>query len=168
MKNEKDIFDHLKVRKIEMPNAAYFENLAQVVIEKQRPKIVQLYKRPMTWISAAAAIAIVVLLVTNISKTSIESVDPLLALNEISTDDLMRYIDNNIEDFDTDMIAEMIPTNDLESSTLFEEIEILEAEPVKKVAAPISLDKLDQQDILDYFIEEGIDLEEFEDDDSFI
>ncbi|MFT5780575.1 MAG: hypothetical protein ACI837_003538 [Crocinitomicaceae bacterium] len=168
MEKEKDIFDHLKVRKIEVPDAAYFENLTKMVIDKQRPKIIPMYKRPMAWIGAAAAVAIVALLVTNISESPIESSDPLLALNEFSADDLMSYVDDHIDEFDTEMISDMIPSSDLESSDIFDEIEAPIVEPVKQVKAPISLDKIDDQDILDYFDDEGIDLEDFEDDDSFI
>ena len=48
-------------RKVDMPVKAYFDNLAQSVIDSQKTKIIPLYKRPITWISAAAAVVLVLL-----------------------------------------------------------------------------------------------------------
>ncbi len=176
MEKEKDIFDYIKAKKVDLPSVDYFKNLAATVIEKQRPKIIPMYKRPTTWFGAVAAVLIVVLLVTNISESSEitqGSTDPLLALNDLSSDDLISYIDNNIDDFDTDMIAEMIPENLLEDIELFDEVDIQvdDAISVNKStlnAPTIEINELNDQDILDYFNDEGFDLEDFEDENPFI
>ncbi|MFT5858646.1 MAG: hypothetical protein ACI865_000734 [Flavobacteriaceae bacterium] len=171
MDKEKDIFDHIKVRKIDVPSADYFKNLSDAVIEKQRPEIIPLYKRPLSWVSAAAAIIVVALLVTNMSESAISNgvSDPLLALNEFSSEELIAYIDSNIDDFDTELIAEMIPERDLATVEIFDEIEaLIIEEETQEAIMPVSIEALEDQDILDYFNEEGLDLEDFEDDDIYI
>lgn len=171
MDKEKDIFDNIKVRKIDVPSADYFKNLSEVVLEKQRPKIVPFYKRPLSWAGAAAAIIVIALLVTNMSQSPVSTgnSDPLLALNEFSSEELMNYIDSNIDDFDTDLIAEMIAEGDLATTEIFDAIEdpIVEQE-MKESKVPVSIDTLDDQDILDYFNDEGFDLDILEDEDTFI
>lgn len=174
MEKEKDIFDHIKARKVDLPSADYFKNLADTVIEKQRPKIIPLYKRPMTWVGAAAAVIIIALLVTNISgsnETTHNSTDPLLALNDISSDELISYIDNNIDDFETELIAEMIPESELEDIELFVDIEPIANDIAltnEITNSVIEIDELEDQDILEYFNDEGIDFEDLQDEDSFI
>ncbi|MDG1658352.1 MAG: hypothetical protein P8H56_07205, partial [Crocinitomicaceae bacterium] len=80
-----------------------------------------------------------------------------------------------IEDFDTDLIVEMIPENSLDEVEMFEEVKL----PLDDIAgieninsnssgSTMEIENLDDQDILDYFNEEGIDLEDFEDEDPFI
>jgi hypothetical protein len=171
MEEKNDIFDHLKPRKTPIPEASYFEAMAQSVIESQKKTlIVPLYKRPVVWISAVAAILIAGIMIVNFSATTDTTSDPLLALNNVSSDDLYQYIDENIDDFETDLIVEALN----ESSV--DEISFIELEPIEKVEVktekispePISFDEIDSKDILDYFNEEGIDSNEFEEEDSFI
>ena len=44
MKNEKDILDQLKSRKIDTPDVSYFEQMATEVIKSQGVKVIPLYK----------------------------------------------------------------------------------------------------------------------------
>ena len=170
MEEKNDIFDHLKPRKTPIPDASYFESMAKSVIESQKAPIIPLYKRPVAWISAVAAIFIAGIMIVNFSTTSDINSDPLLALNDVSSDELYAYIDENIDDFETDLIVEALN----ESSV--DEMNFIEPEPVEQIEVkaekinpePISFDEVDSKDILDYFNEEGIDSDEFEDDDSFI
>ncbi|PHR26142.1 MAG: hypothetical protein COA38_15515 [Fluviicola sp.] len=170
MEEKNDIFDHLKPRKTPIPDASYFESMAKSVIESQKAPIIPLYKRPVVWISAVAAIFIAGIMIVNFSTTSDINSDPLLALNDVSSDELYAYIDENIDDFETDLIVEALN----ESSV--DEMNFIEPEPAEQIEVkaekinpePISFDEVDSKDILDYFNEEGIDSDEFEDDDSFI
>jgi hypothetical protein len=181
MEEKNDIFDHLKPRKTEIPDASYFEALANSVIESQQEKpaepkkeakIIPLYKRPVVWLGAVAAIFIAGILIVNFSKSTETDSDPLLALNEVSSEDVYSYIDENIEDFETELIVEAMQESDLdEMSFTAVETEVPEPAPEEMdVAAtePIFFDEIDSEDILDYFNEEGIDSEDFEDEDSFI
>lgn len=171
MEEKHDIFDHLKAVNPSVPDDSYFENLAQqVILSQQKTKVIPLYKRPVVWISAVAAILLVSLLVVNLTSSDInQNSDPLLALNDLSSDELYNYIDENIDDFDIEMIAEALDDQGLDemaNSAVYS----LETDPedtpaLKTTEAPISvsLDDIDIDDILDYFNTEGIDPDEIED-----
>ena len=64
MNEEKDIFDFIEKRKVETPDKAYFDDLAQRVIDSQKTKIIPFYKRPIVWIGSAAA-AVLILFTVN-------------------------------------------------------------------------------------------------------
>lgn len=184
MEEKNDIFDHLKPGKTPVPDASYFEALANSVIESQQEnqpetkketKIIPLYKRPITWIGAAAAIFIAGMLIVNFNKTVETDSDPLLALTEVSSDDVYNYIDENIEDFETDLIVEALSQSDVDEMS-FTEPEKKESDSEEEetntnttTTETISFDDIDTDDILQYFNEQGFDSEDFEEDeDSFI
>lgn len=171
MEEKNDIFEHLKPRKTPIPDDSYFEAMANSVIQSQKKTpIIPLYKRPIVWIGAVAAIFLVGFLVVNFTSTSNSDSDALLALNDISSNELFQYIDENIDDFDTDLIVDALNESTVNEMSFIEPetSEIVEVKTEKATAKPISFDDIDANDILDYLNEEGIDPEEFEDDDSFI
>jgi hypothetical protein len=170
MEEKRDIFEYLKPVKSSVPDDSYFENLSKSVIASQtKIKVIPLYKRPVAWISAIAAILLVSLLVVNFSGTNVdENQDPLLALNAISSDELYAYINENIDDFDTEMIVDALDDqaiDELSSSTsraLQESAAHSTVPSTKDETLPVSFDDLDVDDILEYFEKEGIDPEELE------
>ena len=171
MKEKNDIFDHLKPRETPIPDASYFEAMAKSVIESQKEiQIIPLYKRPVVWIGAVAAIFIAGILLVNFSATSENNSNPLLALNDVSSDELYKYIDENIDDFETDLIAEALNESSVDEMNYIEAVssEQIETKPTQTREEPISFEEIDSDDILNYFNEEGIDSEDFEDEDSFI
>ncbi|NVK66397.1 MAG: hypothetical protein HWE22_17530 [Flavobacteriales bacterium] len=181
MDKEKDIFDHLKARKTPTPDASYFQSLAQSVIDSQPKKtgtkqeetpIIPLYKRPAVWIGTVAAIAaifIVGFLVVNFNQTSVDDTNPLVALNEIPSTEVYDYIDENIDDFDTDLIVEALDASSVSNMTLINEPAVVETpvEETKSTPEKISFDDINTEDIINYLNEEGISPEDFEED-SFI
>lgn len=171
MEEKNDIFDHLKPRETSIPDASYFEAMAKSVIESQKKApIIPLYKRPVVWISAVAAIFIAGILVVNFSATSENNPEPLLALNDVSSDELYQYIDENIDDFETDLIIEALYESSIDEMNITEpqSTESTETKTEEVTTEPISFDDIDSQDILEYLNEEGIDSDDFEDEDSFI
>lgn len=170
MEEKRDIFNHLNVVKTNVPDDSYFEQLAKSVIASQsKPKVIPLYKRPVVWIGAVAAILLVSLLVVNFSSTDItEDQDPLLALNEISSDELYNYINENIDDFDTDMLIDALDDQAIDelTSKTSQALQTAAGKPNVPVKAekplPVSFDDIDVEDILDYFEKEGIDPEDIE------
>jgi hypothetical protein len=92
--------------------------------------------------------------------------DVLLALNDIPTDDIRAYVEDNIEDFDTDLIAEFVDEKQIEDEELLP-IEIEEDNTIA-ISEPINLDDLDENEILKYFDEEEIDIIDLMEDESFI
>ncbi len=170
MEEKRDIYDHLKVVKTSVPDDSYFENLAKSVITSQtKSKVIPLYKRPVVWISAVAAILLVSLLVVNFTSTAVtENQDPLLALNAISSDELYTYINENIDDFDTEMILEAMDDQAIDELTTKTSQALQSAAgnsntPVTaEKPLPVSFDDIDVEDILEYFDKEGIDPEDIE------
>lgn len=174
MEEKNDIFEQLKPRKTSIPDDSYFEAMANSVIESQKKTpIVPLYKRPIVWIGAVAAVFLVGFLIVNFSSTSDSNSDALLALNDVSSNELFEYIDENIDDFDTDLIVDAMNESSVDEMNFIEPeapetIETVETTSKKTTPSRITFDDIDANDILDYFNEEGIDSEDFEDDDSFI
>lgn len=181
MDKEKDIFDQLKARKTPMPDASYFASMAQSVIDSQKgtdapkkeePRIIPMYKRPIVWIGTVAAIAaafVVGLLIVNFNQHSTEESNPLMALNEIPSTEVYEYIDENIDDFDTDLIVDALDASSINNITLVDEVEEPETttESTQTNTEKISFDDIDTEDIINYLNEEGISSEDF-DEDSFI
>jgi hypothetical protein len=170
MNEEKDIFDFIEKRKVDMPDKAYFDKLAQGVIDSQKTKIIPLYKRPITWIGAAAAAIVLVLLVT---KFNISGQDPNPApslsnqFNDISKEELLAYVDENIDEFDIELISEFVPTDELNAK--YEALENrmseeLEVHPLET----ITLENITKEEILEYLNDEDFDFSDLEDEDSFI
>lgn len=181
MKEEKDIFDYIQPRKTEVPNADYFKQLTQKVVEEQKSdetskpgKVIPLYKRPVTWIGVAAA-AVVTFLVINVNQGGPEGSGDLLAMSDISSEEAYQYVDEHLDEFDTELLLEAIPASDLEPHEETDPPEKKEEEKKeeKTETTPstekISLEDIDTEDILRYLEEQGIDPEELEEDeDEFI
>lgn len=161
MEEQKDIFDFLKVNHVDAPDASYFNDLAQSVIDqKSKGKIIPFYRKPVAWISVAAA-AVLVFLVFQFSETPTEYTNALLAINELSTDEITAYVSENIDDFDIELFEECMALEQLEivGDTVVNE------QPKKDVK--IDFESITKEEILEYLQLEEIDLEELEEE-SFI
>lgn len=156
MEENKNILDFIQNKKVEQPNAAYFEKLAQEVISTQEIKK-PIFKKVFIWVAAAAAIAVAVF-VFNYPQTS-NSENPLIALQSIPTQTIEEYIELNIEEFEEELIAEFV---EVENLSVLENL-VLESEPQENTTANINFDNIDKQDILDYLDREGLDTEDLED-----
>lgn len=165
MEKQNDIFDHLKPREIFTPDQAYFDQLATNVISTAKSKVIPLYKKPVFWMTAAAACITVVLLL-NIGTTSKTSENVLLAMNEIPQHEVLEYVKQNIKEFDTEMLSEIIPENNIEEIKFSTQIEEKKSEPLSE--PQINFDNIDQEDILNYLYEEDIDINDLEDLNEFI
>ncbi len=163
MKKNEDIFEHLKKRKIETPSKDYFEALAESVIkqESKAPKVIPIGRKVLYWSTAAAAILVIGFFLFNLPQQPATNI--LAQLEDVSTEELIAYVDENIEDFDTDQLGETL--SDEEIDKLNEEINI-EMSDISFVESsePISFEDIDEQDILDYLELEDIDLDELEND----
>lgn len=167
MSEKKNILDHIKPTKVEVPDASYFQKMAEGIIAEKSSsvKVIPMYKKPIVWLTTAAAAAIVAFVLLFNSDPTQEQ-DVLLALNDISSEDIQAYVEDNLEDFDTELIAEYIEEESIADEELIP-LELLEDNTIA-VAEPIQLDNVDDEDILHYFEEEEIDILELIDDESFI
>ena len=158
MKEEKDIFDFIQPSKVDTPDKSYFEALTKNVIQEAKPKVVPLHKRPVVWMRVAAAAIIALLFVTNINPGDSMSSDPLLALNDISSEEILAYVDENIDEFEEDEIAEIVPEEAIEIRDIMELPEPAVVEEPAVTEASISLQEVNEEEIMDYLEEEGIEL----------
>ena len=156
MKEEKDIFNYLNKKETSVPDASYFENMADNIIvnETQQPKVIPLFKKPTFWMVAVAA-SLALILMLNIPTTTEDNV--LLALNDISTSEVEGYISQNITDFDSDLITEFIAEENIEEPVIETQYEI---KPTVTEEPSLELDDIDSDEILEYFNAEEIDIYE--------
>jgi hypothetical protein len=172
MSEEKNILDHIKPRKVEAPDQSYFKALANEIIEKESDsgKVIPMWRKPVIWITSAAAVSALIIFSTQFSKPQNET-DVLLALNEISNEEIFNYIDENIEEFDTELIASFVDEND-KSISFATEPNYTDSTQVKKDPKTndtnIIPESIDRDAILDYLEDQEINLDELSDDESFI
>jgi hypothetical protein len=129
-----------------------------------------MWRKPVIWITSAAAVSALIIFSTQFSKPQNET-DILLALNEISNEEIFSYIDENIEEFDTELIASFVNEND-ESISFATEPNYTDSTQVKKDPKTndtnIIPESIDRDAILDYLEDQEINLDELSDDESFI
>ena len=156
---KKDIFDHLKPRKKIVPDQSYFDQLAANVLAPEKVKVIPLYRKPIVWLSSAAA-AIAIIMLVDLKTEIPNSVNPMLAMNEISSQELLTYINDNIEDFDTEMLTEIIPSDNIEEVDLVAADKIVIDEVYSETE--LNFDNIQEEDILEYILDEEIDLYDIE------
>jgi len=174
MEEEKDIFDFIEKRSFDSPDSSYFEGLADKVIAEtnvpsaQKAKVVPLYRRPITWISGvAAAVLVAFLLLPNEQKTIVDSSNA--NFTDLSKQEVLAYVNDNIEDFDEELLVEFIALKSLKTTAAQkneqepeESLETLVETETKDLQE--SLKSISDEEILEYLEEEGLDSDDFEED----
>ena len=163
MKENEDIFEHLKKRKIETPSKDYFDALAASVIEQEskETKVIPIGRKIFYWSTAAAAILVVGFFLFNIPRQTQTNI--LAQLDDVSTEELILYVYENIDDFDTEQLGETLSDEEIDELDEELSIEMLDISYVE-TSESISFDDIDEQEILDYLELEDIDLDELEND----
>ncbi|MCR9171657.1 MAG: hypothetical protein NXI10_04145 [bacterium] len=191
MEEKKDIFDFIEKRPIETPDSSYFKDLADKVItdasasrlrsmpsesdqinsatNHQKSKIVPLYRKPIVWISGvAAAVLVAVLLIPDSSNPRTEVI-PTSSL-EPSKAEVLAYVNDNIDDFDEELLVEYIAMKNLDAATSTSQEVEEDAEPLETMIKTEtkelqeSLQNISDEEILEYLESEGA----LEEDDDFI
>lgn len=152
MENPNNIFDQVQKRNIHVPEKAYFDGLADSILDQQSKKIVPLYKKPLLWISSAAAAAIV-LLTIQLSTSTKESQNWQSAMNEISQESILAYVNENIEDFEIDDITEQISPETVEEMVVIQPVNI-------QSESNLSFEDISNDEIMEYLMNEDLELEE--------
>ena len=163
MKETEDIFEYLKKRKIETPSKDYFDALAASVIEQEskETKVIPIGRKIFYWSTAAAAILVVGFFLFNIPRQTQTNI--LAQLDDVSTEELILYVYENIDDFDTEQLGETLSDEEIDELDEELSIEMLDISYVES-SESISFDDIDEQEILDYLELEDIDLDELEND----
>jgi len=159
MENPNNIFDQVEKRKIIVPESAYFDAMADSIISQQAPKIIPLYKKPLVWISSAAAVAIIAITI-QLSASTEESLSWQFALNDIPHETILEYVTENIDDYEIDEIAEIIPNQTIQDIEVFQPV-------TKKSESNLSFDNISNEEIMEYLLDEGIDLEDMNESELF-
>ncbi len=159
MENPNNIFDQVQKRKIDIPESTYFDAMADTILSQQAPKIVPLYKKPLVWISSAAAVALIAITV-QLSTSTEESMSFQSALNDIPQETILAYVTENIDEYELDEIIEIIPDQTIQDMEVFQPI-VVESE------STISFDDISNEEIMEYLLEEGIDMEEMNESELF-
>ena len=159
MENPNNIFDQIQKRKITVPENAYFNAMADSIISQQAPKIIPLYKKPLVWISSAAAVALIAITI-QLSTSAEESMNLQTALNDIPRETILEYVTENIDDYEIDEITEVIPDQTIQDIEVFQPITI-------QSESNLSFENISNEEILDYLLEEGIDLEDMNESEIF-
>ncbi|GAB5416395.1 MAG: hypothetical protein Crog4KO_10190 [Crocinitomicaceae bacterium] len=177
MEEKKDIFDFIEKRPIETPGADYFKSLADKVIsdvaeepEEIKTKVIPLHRRPAVWLSGVAAAILVAFLMLPDETINVDPVE--ITFDDLSKKEVLAYVDENIEDFDEELLMEFIAADNLKINTAFEPNKVEDVDPIETMVETEtkdlqeSLESISNQEILEYLEEEGFGSED-EDDDLF-
>lgn len=154
MENPNNIFDQVNPRKIDIPEGDYFKQMANSIIANQivTPKVIPLYKKPVFWITSVAA-TIALIIVFNMNASNEKTFNIQLALNEVSTDEIISYVDENIDEFELSEITAAIPERKL--NEMEKEI-ALSSENVTN----LSFEDISEEEIIEYLLDEDVELDE--------
>ena len=165
MEKEKNIVDFLKPRERESLDNAYFENLAASIVSAhpkvETKKIIPLYMKTTFWISSIAAVFIGLIAL----NTFTSSPEKTYNFNSVSHSELMAYVEDNIDEFDQDLLVKYIP---VESSTkmkakeLIEQKTTIEKVQVNSKSKTVLFDDLQKEDILNYLDAEELSIDDLE------
>ena len=160
MKKRKDILDHLRPEKINTPDSDFFEAIGTLVI-KEYPIAIRKSRSHLSIlrISMAAAAILVVgfVLFQQFNMPSIQTSVHESYLAALSPNDILEYIENNIEDYSEDELIEAsapITEEEMESSAFTEVFgyipEDLEAETIEEYLVEdfINLNDFDENELL--------------------
>jgi len=121
MEENKDIVQFIQAKKTEVPSGEYFENLANIILEKHvapTVKVIPFYKKPVfKWMAAAAAIGPFILYFA-LQDSSQNQNDVLAGMNELSKNDIHAYMMENQERFHIDEVVEMTDLKTIERFSL--------------------------------------------------
>lgn len=156
MKTNSDIFEYLKKRKIDTPNPEYFESMSQKIIAEQSTPLrkVSSLKRIVLWSSAAAAAILLFLMIPK--DAPVEKVNLAQELNALSDADVLSYVHEHLDEFDTEILVAAVPTENIETVSFVTETEPIENSNISQTS--INFDDLDKDDILEYLESEGLEI----------
>ncbi|MDH4474359.1 MAG: hypothetical protein QE487_17265 [Fluviicola sp.] len=163
--NEQHIIDELKKGTTPVPADNYFAQLKQGIFDRLEPtvKMVPLYRKPWFITTVAASITLIVSVTflfdgNETPKPAVAEVD----WNSVSRDEILAYIDDNIDEFEAETIAQHLDSipNWTVTSVGVEEITYRAVKSKKEEKYDELFKDIDKQDILKYLEEEEIELDE--------
>lgn len=186
---DKHIIDDLQVNPIQMPSDLYFEELKKNILSevgnnrlkqedvklpkieaspgkdeklKEQSGIISMYRHWYVWGSAAAILAFALLFPwNNHTNPSINSEQ--INLSSVSNEEIYQYLDENIEDLDTEAITAHLSKDVMVNSEVTEnrdEASATENTDNFSSKSPL-LEHIKDEEILDYLNDESGELDEY-------
>lgn len=162
-KDSHRIFQELEKVPTQVPDDAYFEALKSAVIStiKNEPKVVPFYRK--RWIQAAASIVFLLgigslFLIGNFKQPTPSQTSETVDFSSLSREDILAYIENHSEDFETEDIAGIlseVPSLSLPSQPVKQHQKTVKSKPHQEL-----WDQLEDDEIIRYLEEESYDLDE--------
>lgn len=162
MENDKNIVDFIKPREREEISDAYFDNMASIIASTNKKtivkKLIPVYKKPTFWLTSIAAVFIGLIVLRNFSS---EEIQLSSNLSSLSQSELLAYVDENIDNFDQDLLVKYMPFNETEIS------EVEKASTNSQTKSTIEkvelFEDINKEDVLKYLSSEELTIEDLED-----
>lgn len=168
---DKHIIDDLQVNPIQMPSDSYFEALKKNILSevgnnplksKEQPGIISMYRHWYVWGSAAAILVFALLFPWNNHTSPSPNSEPV-NLSSVSSEEIYQYLDENIEDLDTETITAHLSKNAMVNVEITEN---RDEASVKENTGNFSsksllLEHIKDEEILDYLNDESGELDEY-------
>lgn len=162
MKEQEDIFNFLQKRKIETPTKDYFDGLADHILEKKsNTKVISIQRKVLVWATSVAAVFLVAFLLINGSPD--QSTDVFAELDNISTEELLAYMDDNIDEFETELIVETLTDEEVDELDEIITSELTEVTYLE-TKEEISFEEVSPSELDEYLDLEDLDLDDLEND----
>lgn len=106
MEAPQNLFDFIKPRSIQTPEDSYFSDLALQIATQEEKRRIPLYKKSYFVLSSLAASIIATIFIASLFSDDSTSG---YQFPEPDKREILAYINENIEDFDLDLIVEAMP-----------------------------------------------------------
>lgn len=168
---DKHIIADLQVNPIQMPSDSYFEDLKKNILSevgnndlkmKAQPRIISMYRRWYVWGSAAAILAFALLFPWNNNTDPSINPEPV-NLSSVSNEEIYQYLDENIEDLDTETIAVHLGKEAMVTPEISKPQDVASAKEGTENFTSKSplLEHVKDEEILDYLKDESGELDEY-------
>lgn len=148
-----------KSKRPELPSD-YFDELTSKMMghAKQHPKAkkISLFRKPLFWIGSVAASLLLILGINSVWNTTNE-----LSFNTLNQDEVLAYVEENIDDFDEELFIEVM-NETLEESDTTKKVKSNVTPASIKSKEPVSFETLTSEEILEYLNENELSIEELE------
>jgi hypothetical protein len=148
-----------KSKRPELPSN-YFDELTSNMMghAKQHPKAkkIAITRKPLFWIGSIAASLLLILGINSIWNASNE-----LSFNNLNQEEVLAYVQENIDDFDEELLIEAMNETNMESDTT-KKVKSNATSAGSNSKEPISFETLSSEEILEYLNENELSVEELE------
>jgi len=166
--NRQHIIDELNKGVTPLPSDDYFAQLKANILSQVEtevtPKVIPLYKKKWFLLSTAASIALIISVALFQGADEQEQLATKVDWNSVSRDEVLAYVGENIDDFETDEIIQHLDSIPHWKHTLTPESRKKPSVNVQKTSTTVTNDDLfkdvDKEDILQYLKDEYIELDD--------